>query len=126
MGNNKDYSDLDSAPRKVETQDVKVSQRPVAKLSLVALVVGILTVPAAIMPFIGIFVAMVGLVVGIVAVIRASRRGTQRAYAIAGLVLSILAMAIALAFTTIALQAADGCETLRGTEFQECVKEKNS
>lgn len=122
MARNRDYSDLDSAPRKVTTQDVVVGQRPVSKLSLAALLIGILTIPAAILPIFGIPVAMVGIVVGIVAVIRAYRNHTQRSYAIAGLVLAILAMGLAIFFTTVSFQALEGCEDLRGEEFTQCVR----
>lgn len=126
MGTQRDYSDLDSAPRTVNTQSTPVQPRPVSRMSLVSLVVGILTVPAALVPFFGIVVALVGIAVGIVAVIRTNRKNTQRSYAIAGLVLSIVAMAIAITFTAIGVKAVEGCETLRGVEFQECIKEKNS
>ncbi|WP_288800937.1 DUF308 domain-containing protein [uncultured Corynebacterium sp.] len=123
MARNRDYSDLDSAPRKVTTQDVVVGPRPISKLSLAALLIDILTIPAAILPIFGIPVAMVGIVVGIVAVIRAYRNQTQRSYAIAGLLLAILAMGLAIFFTTVSFQALEGCEDLRGEEFTQCVRD---
>ncbi|MDK8890468.1 DUF308 domain-containing protein [Corynebacterium macclintockiae] len=116
-----DYTDLDkSHAQKIERQ--KIQPRAVGGLSLAALLVGILAIPAAIFPLVGVVVAAVAIVVGIIAVIRANRQGTQRSYAIIGLVLAVISMAMAIFFTQAAMKSIEGCETLRGTEFSECVK----
>ena len=116
-----DYIDLDkSNAQEVELQ--KIAPRKVSGLSLAALIVGILSIPAAMFPLIGIVVAAVAILVGIASVVIANRRGTQRSYAIIGLVLGVLAMAIAIFFTQVAMKSMEGCEDLRGTEFSDCVK----
>lgn len=123
MATNRDYTDLDSAPRTVETQDVRVEPRPVSKLSFAALIIGILTIPAIMLPGINLVVAMIGIVVGIFAVLRAYRGNTQRAYAIAGLVLAILAMGASIFFISVGLNAARECEGLRGEQFTQCLRD---
>ena len=116
-----DYIDLDkSNAQEVELQ--KIAPRKVSGLSLAALIVGILSIPAAMFPLIGIVVAAVAILVGIASVVIANRRGTQRSYATIGLVLGVLAMAIAIFFTQVAMKSMEGCEDLRGTEFADCVK----
>lgn len=126
MGTNKDYSDLDRAPRKVRTERTPVAQRPVTGLSIFALLFGILAIPGSLMPFYGIIAAMIGIIVGIIALLRASRGNSPRAYAIGGLVLSIFAMGVAIFFTSAAMKATEGCETLRGDELRACVEEKKA
>lgn len=126
MGKQRDYSDLDSAPRTVSTVQTTVSPRPVTGLSLAALLIGILVIPAALMPFFGIVAAIIGIIVGIVALLRANRNGSPRAYAIGGLVLSIIGMAVAITFTSAGMKAVEGCETLRGDELNACIQEKNA
>ncbi|AHI03233.1 hypothetical protein [Corynebacterium falsenii] len=118
----RNYSDLDRSQAREDARRVITPQK-VSGLSLAALIVGILCIPASIMAVIGIVVAMVGIVVGVTAVVVASRRGTQRSYAIGGLVLSIVAMAIAIFFTQAGLSAVQGCDGLRGEEFQQCVRD---
>ena len=121
----KDYSDLDSAPRSAQTQDEVVGQRPVSKLALVALIVGILTIPAAMMPVFGIIVAMIGVAIGIVALLRASRNGTQRAFAIVGLVLSILALGFAIFLTSVGLKAIEECGDVPKDQYAQCPQDNN-
>ncbi|MGJ4049684.1 DUF3099 domain-containing protein [Corynebacterium macclintockiae] len=120
-----DYTDLDkSHAQKIERR--KIQPRAVGGLSLAALLVGILAIPAAIFPLVGVVVAAVAIVVGIIAVIRANRKGTQRSYAIIGLVLAVISMAMAVFFTQAAMKSIKGCEDLRGTEFSDCVKSNQS
>lgn len=116
-----DYIDLDKSNAQ-EDELQKIAPRKVSGLSLAALIVGILSIPAAMFPLIGIVVAAVAILVGIATVVIANRRGTQRSYAIIGLVLGVLAMAIAILFTQVAMKSMEGCEDLRGTEFSDCVK----
>lgn len=117
----KDYSDLDKA-RPVAAPAQAITPRRVTGLSVAALIVGILCIPASIIPFIGIVAAAIGIIVGMVAVIFMMRNDTQRSFAITGLVLGIVAMAIAIFITHAAQGATKGCENLRGAEFQDCVK----
>jgi len=116
-----DYIDLDKSNAQ-EADLQKIAPRKVSGLSLAALIVGILSIPAAMFPLIGIVVAAVAILVGITSLLIANRRGTQRSYAIIGLVLGVLAMAIAIFFTQVAMKSMEGCEDLRGTEFSDCVK----
>lgn len=126
MGQQRDYSDLDRAPRRVATDRTAVAPRPVTGLSIAALIVGILVIPAALMPFFGIVAAIIGILLGIFALLRANKNGSPRAYAIGGLVLSILGMAAAIIFTSAGMKAIEGCETLRGEEFTNCIKDNAS
>lgn len=100
------------------------TRKPTSRLSLVCLLFGILSIPAALLPFYGIIAAMISIIVGIIALIRAHRSGTPRGYALGGLALSILAMGVAIFFTSAAVKATEGCETLRGDELRACVEEK--
>lgn len=116
-----DYTDLDKSNAE-ETELQKVAPRKVSGLSMAALIVGILAIPAAMFPLIGLVVAAISIIVGIFSVLNANRKGTQRSYAIIGLVLGVVAMAVAVFFTQAAMQSVKGCEDLRGTEFQDCVQ----
>lgn len=120
-----DYSDIDlggKAGKQRKQKQVAVEPRKVSGLSIAALILGILSVPSALMPLFGIPISAVCILVGIVAVWRATSAGTQRSFAITGLVLSIIAMIGSLVFTQIALSAIEGCEDLRGNDFTECVQ----
>lgn len=94
-----------------------------SRMSLAALILGVLALPAGLLPLIGIFVAMIALVVAIVALIRANRHGTARTYPIAGLVLAILAMGLALITTKVATEFPEQCQGLSDEELTQCVKE---
>lgn len=120
-----DYSDieLNSKPHKtMQPEAVEIQPRKVSRLSIAALILGILSVPTALMPLFGIPISAVCIVVGIVALWRANAAGTQRSFAVTGLVLSIIAMIGSLVFTQIALSAIEGCEDLQGNDFTECVQ----
>ncbi|MBC2681687.1 DUF308 domain-containing protein [Corynebacterium anserum] len=100
------------------------ARKPLSRLSLVSLLFGILSIPATLLPFYGIIAAMISIMVGIIALVRAHRNDTPRGYALGGLALSILAMGVAIFFTSAAVKATEGCETLRGDELRACVEEK--
>lgn len=121
----RDYTDLDKAQAREDTRRV-IAPRRVSGFSLAALIVGILCFPAAVMPVIGIVVAMIGIGVGLAALIVANRKGTQRSYAAGGLVLAIIAMGVSIFFTQAALSALEGCEGLTGVEFTQCVENNQS
>ena len=90
-----------------------------SRMSLAALILGVLALPAGLLPLIGIFVAMIALVVAIVALIRANRHGTARAYPIVGLVLAILAMGLALITTKVATEFPEQCKGLSDGELTQ-------
>ena len=94
-----------------------------SRLSLAAMIIGILALPAGLMPLIGIAIAMVALLVAIVALVRANRQGTARNYPTVGLVLAILAMALALITTKSAFDFPDECQGLQGEQLTTCIKE---
>ena len=121
----RDYTDLDKARAREEARRV-ITPRKVSGFSLAALIVGILCIPAAVMPIIGIIVSLVGIAVGLAALAVATKKGTQRSYAAGGLVLAILAMGISIFFTQAGLSAVAGCEDLRGEEFTQCVEDNQS
>ncbi len=120
-----DYTDLDSSARapRGESGTVKVQPRKISGLSLAAVLVGILAIPAALLPLIGIFVAVIALILGLIAVIRAAKQEKPKTFAGIGLVLGIVSMALAIIITTAAMDAANDCGHLRGVENEQCLKE---
>src|SRR5699024_4421445 len=94
-----------------------------SRMSLAALILGVLALPAGLLPLIGIFVAMIALVVSIIALIRANRHATARTYPIVGLVLAILALGLALITTTAATEFPAHCPGVSDGERTHCVME---
>ena len=99
------------------------SVRVASRLSLAALILGVLAVPAGLMPLLGIGIALVALLVSIIAVIKANRKNEAVGQPVTGLVLAIIAMALALITTKSALDFPEECKNLQGDELSACVKE---
>lgn len=121
MNANNRYYDLDNQTA-VTSEQRAIAQRKVSGLSIAALIIGILCIPAIMAPAWGIIVSGIGIIVGIIALVRASRQGGQRAYAICGLVLAIIGMVVSVLFTASLVKAAQDCLELRDDAFVSCVQ----
>ncbi|WP_426706381.1 DUF308 domain-containing protein [Corynebacterium auriscanis] len=105
----RDYSDLSENNAK-EIKHRKVQQQKVTGLSIAALVVGILSIPAAMMPVIGIVAAVVALAVALIALFVAIRGNQQKVYAAIGVLLAIIAVCTSIVITNFSSEAARKCE----------------
>ncbi|MDH2455092.1 hypothetical protein QDW14_01170 [Corynebacterium bovis] len=89
-------------------------------LSLAALIIAILALPAAMLPLIGLVTGVVAVAVALVALILAMRRGRPRGYAIAALVMAAFAVAVAAVVTNAAGDVAQRCAGMSGDALTRC------
>lgn len=117
------YADLNASHPVPPRKPVEIQPKRVGVVSIASLVLGIIALPGGFLPLFGLVLAAIAILVGIVAVVRASRTGAPRAFAITGLVLSILAMALAV-MTTLSVNAAiDKCKDVPQDQLETCIKE---
>jgi hypothetical protein len=93
-------------------------------LGIAALILGILSIPGALIPGVDLVVALVGLILGVIGWIRAGRRGQTKGLAVAGTILAAVGLIGSLLFTTATLHAAKACKgTPTGTTaYSQCIK----
>jgi hypothetical protein len=93
-------------------------------LGIAALVLGILSIPGALIPGLDLLIALVGIVLGIIGWTRAGRRGQTKGLAVAGTILSVIGLICSILFTTATLHAARTCKDIPTgtTAYTQCVK----
>ena len=108
-------------------RDVPGTNRRQSRLSIAALLLAVLAVPAALFPWLGLVVAVVVLAVALVALIRTMRSSEiSRGYPIAAVGVSIAAVALAGIITNGTANQIEECDPQDQAELEQCLEDGRS
>lgn len=108
-------------------RDAPGTNRRQSRLSIAALLLAVLAVPAALFPWLGLVVAVVVLAVALVALIRTMRSSEiSRGYPIAAVGVSIAAVALAGIITNGTANQIEECDPQDQAELEQCLEDGRS
>lgn len=99
-------------------------------MAIAALVLGLLSIPAAFTVYIGAILGVLGIVFGVLGLSRARRRGGRgRGMAIAGLITALAGLAISVVLFTIGVKELQQCRNEMGanatqSQLRQCIRDK--